>query len=238
MILENNDLAAPILILQLLKVATVVGSVEVEIYWHTYAFHKNYFKFIAGLLEGLDRTEPDRCGYIEAIRELHGDIRSPSDAEIENVSIKLLIMYNCELLHIAARVACLSSIKCLLTLGAQAIWSNAIGQPSLSKVSIEHRQHHIVNKWLIECVGWNFKRCVGVDPNDESVVYRTSKDENEEKNCRSLLLKETPIEFRPTLEQAGVSGACIILDDIYIVWYENVDLFRSHTESGTILNCS
>ena len=32
MILENNDLAAPILILQLLKVATVVGSVEVEIY--------------------------------------------------------------------------------------------------------------------------------------------------------------------------------------------------------------
>ena len=117
MILENNDLAAPILILQLLKVAVVVGSVE----------------FIAGLLEGLDRTEPDRCGYIEAIRELHGDIRSPSDAEIENVSIKLLIMYNCELLHIAARVACLSSIKCLLTLGAQAIWSNAIGQPSLRK---------------------------------------------------------------------------------------------------------
>lgn len=87
-------------------------------------------------MEGLDRTEPDRCGYIEAIRELHGDIRSPSDAEIENVSIKLLIMYNCELLHIAARVACLSSIKCLLTLGAQAIWSNAIGQPSLRKVSI------------------------------------------------------------------------------------------------------
>ena len=31
MILENNDLAAPILILQLLKVATVVGSVEVRI---------------------------------------------------------------------------------------------------------------------------------------------------------------------------------------------------------------
>lgn len=104
-------------------------------------------------MEGLDRTEPDRCGYIEAIRELHGDIRSPSDAEIENVSIKLLIMYNCELLHIAARVACLSSIKCLLTLGAQAIWSNAIGQPSLRKVSIEHRQHHVVNKCLIECVG-------------------------------------------------------------------------------------
>ena len=47
-------------------------------------------------------------------------------------------MYNCELLHIAARVACLSSIKCLLTLGAQAIWSNAIGQPSLRKVSIFH----------------------------------------------------------------------------------------------------
>ena len=44
-------------------------------------------------------------------------------------------MYNCELLHIAARVACLSSIKCLLTLGAQAIWSNAIGQPSLRKPS-------------------------------------------------------------------------------------------------------
>ena len=36
MILENNDLAAPILILQLLKVAVVLGSVE----------------FIAGLLEG------------------------------------------------------------------------------------------------------------------------------------------------------------------------------------------
>ena len=31
MILENNDLAAPILILQLLKVAVVVGSVEVRI---------------------------------------------------------------------------------------------------------------------------------------------------------------------------------------------------------------
>ena len=30
MILENNDLAAPILILQLLKVAVVVGSVEVR----------------------------------------------------------------------------------------------------------------------------------------------------------------------------------------------------------------
>ena len=98
-------------------------------------------KFIAGLLEGLDRTEPDRCGYIEAIRELHGDIRSPSDAEIENVSIKLLIMYNCELLHIAARVACLSSIKCLLTLGAQAIWSNAIGQPSLRKASTKCVEH-------------------------------------------------------------------------------------------------
>ena len=48
---------------------------------------------------------------------------------------------------------------------------------------------------------------MGVDPNDESVVYRTSKDENEEKNCRSLLLKETPIEFRPTLEQPGILGA-------------------------------
>ena len=36
MILENNDLAAPILVLQLLKVAIVLGSVE----------------FIAGLLEG------------------------------------------------------------------------------------------------------------------------------------------------------------------------------------------
>ena len=36
MILENNDLAAPILILQLLKVATVVGSVEVRIYTHVF----------------------------------------------------------------------------------------------------------------------------------------------------------------------------------------------------------
>ena len=56
-----------------------------------------------------------------------------------------------------------------------------------------------------------------MDPNDESVVYRTSKDENEEKNCRSLLLKETPIEFRPTLEQAGVSGPRTISDDLYRV---------------------
>ena len=54
-----------------------------------------------------------------------------------------------------------------------------------------------------------------MDPNDESVVYRTSKDENEEKNCRSLLLKETPIEFRPTLEQAGVSGPRTISEDLY-----------------------
>ena len=45
-----------------------------------------------------------------------------------------------------------------------------------------------------------------MDPNDESVAFRTSKDENEEKSCRSLLLKETPIEFRPTLEQAGIHG--------------------------------
>ena len=42
MILENNDLAAPILILQILK-GSCLGSVE----------------FIAGLLQGLDRTEPD-----------------------------------------------------------------------------------------------------------------------------------------------------------------------------------
>ena len=88
------------------------------------------------MLEGLDRTEPDRIGYIDAIRELHGDIRSPSDVEIETVSIKLLIMYNCELLHLAARVACLSSIKWLLTLGAQAIWTNVVGQPSLRIVSV------------------------------------------------------------------------------------------------------
>ena len=46
MILENNDLAAPILILQLLKIAVVLGSVE----------------FIAGLLEGLQRISPDRQG--------------------------------------------------------------------------------------------------------------------------------------------------------------------------------
>ena len=46
-----------------------------------------------------------------------------------------------------------------------------------------------------------------MDPNDETVAFRTSKDENEEKNCRSLLLKETPIEFRPTLEQAGSHGS-------------------------------
>ena len=65
-----------------------------------------------------------------------------------------------------------------------------------------------------------------MDPNDESVVYRTSKDENEEKNCRSLLLKETPIEFRPTLEQAGVSGVRTITDD-------NRFIYRSIRKSGS-----
>ena len=57
------------------------------------------------------------------------------------------------------------------------------------------------------------------------------RKENEEKNCRSLLLKETPIEFRPTLEQAGVSGACIILDDIYISFDTKMWIY-----SGAILS--
>lgn len=55
MILENNDLAAPILILQLLKVATVVGSVEVRIFTHVLSpldlvfwGSKSYFSSLLG----------------------------------------------------------------------------------------------------------------------------------------------------------------------------------------------
>ena len=46
MILENNDLAAPILILQLLKVAVVVGSVEVRIPIFYYKFYNTYLSLL------------------------------------------------------------------------------------------------------------------------------------------------------------------------------------------------
>ena len=53
MILENNDLAAPILILQLLKVATVVGSVEVRILAHEFTnTPKHFIKIPSSLLRG------------------------------------------------------------------------------------------------------------------------------------------------------------------------------------------
>ena len=53
MILENNDLAAPILILQLLKVATVVGSVEVRILVQELTDTPTHFiKFLLSLLRG------------------------------------------------------------------------------------------------------------------------------------------------------------------------------------------
>ena len=53
MILENNDLAAPILILQLLKVATVVGSVEVRISAQEFTDTPTHFiKILLSLLRG------------------------------------------------------------------------------------------------------------------------------------------------------------------------------------------
>ena len=53
MILENNDLAAPILILQLLKVATVVGSVEVRILVQELTDTPTHFiKILLSLLRG------------------------------------------------------------------------------------------------------------------------------------------------------------------------------------------
>ena len=53
MILENNDLAAPILILQLLKVATVVGSVEVRISAQELTDTPTHFiKILLSLLRG------------------------------------------------------------------------------------------------------------------------------------------------------------------------------------------
>ena len=53
MILENNDLAAPILILQLLKVATVVGSVEVRTLAQEFTDTPTLFiKILLSLLRG------------------------------------------------------------------------------------------------------------------------------------------------------------------------------------------
>jgi len=57
MILENNDLAAPILILQLLKVATVVGSVEVRIYTQVFIdVLIHFFHYSAWFSGVLNRT--------------------------------------------------------------------------------------------------------------------------------------------------------------------------------------
>ena len=181
MILENNDLAAPILILQLLKIAVVLGSVE----------------FIAGLLEGLQRISPDRQGYIDAIKELHGDIRLPGEVELDEVSIKILIMYNCDLLHLAARVSCLVSLKCLMNLGAKVTWLNTQGFPAL--------------------------RCVGVINSGDyfhrnSIIKDPEHAQRMEKQCRLLLLHATPEDNRQTLEEIAIENlddACQLIETYF-----------------------
>ena len=193
MILENNDLAAPILILQLLRAAVVLGSIE----------------FIAGLLEGLDRNELDnseRQSYMDAMKELNGDVRNPSDElALNKVSIKILIMFNCELLHLAARVSCLTSIKCLLSLGAEAFWSNSTGKAAV--------------------------RCVGITENDESLQYKTRHTTThktdseiiEENACRIILLKSTPRDHKQSLEQIAVENG-----------EDSVELIEAYYECGTL----
>ena len=131
LILENNDLAAPIFILQLLKIAVIVGCIE----------------FIAGIFEGMNRTEPDREGYLQAMKELNGSLDCPEDVDFASMSTQSLIMYNMELLHLAARVACPGSIACLIRFGAQASWCDRDKQRAI----------FVVGKVRAEEESWAFR---------------------------------------------------------------------------------
>ena len=97
-------------------------------------------------------------------------------------------MYNCELLHLAARVSSLISLKCLISLGAEVTWKNTKGYMAL--------------------------RCVGViNAGDyfhrNSIIKDPEHTQRMEKQCRLLLLKATPDEHRQSLEEIAVEN----LDD-------------------------
>ena len=158
--------------------------------------HQYYFPFFL-TCKGLERTTPDRQGYIDAIKELHGDIRNPgeNDSNLEEVSIKLLIMYNCELLHLAARVSSLISLKCLISLGAEVTWKNNQGYMAL--------------------------RCVGVINTGDyfhrnSIIKDPEHTQRMEKQCRLLLLKATPDEHRVGLEIIASSSFLNIIPSLSV----------------------
>lgn len=165
LILENNDLAAPIFVLQLLRIAVIVGCVE----------------FIAGVFEGMRRTEPDREGYLQAIKELTGGLECPDDVEFSNVALETLIIFNMEFLHLAGRVACPISIQCLLKFGAEAKWTDCDKELAINLVG--HRR-----------------------PEEEFWSFRFSDDEIEQTESRAILLSATPSTTWPKLEDIAIEN--------------------------------
>jgi hypothetical protein len=121
-------------------------------------------EFIAGVFEGMKRSDPDREGYLQAMKELLGSLDCPEDSDFSKMPLELIIMYNMELVHLAARLAIPESISILLKFGAKPNWPNKIKQLPIN----------IVGKIYDDEQNWNF---------------RFSTDHEEQMISRGLLLQ-------------------------------------------------